>query len=125
MSFLGGIMKSVVNPMTLAQLAMGPAGWASIAAKAVMSAVAQQVIQKVGDQLGFASRGDQPCPAGRRCCCRRRERAKRIWGRGWRVRQTVSSNWSNADKFNFSPSEEGKLSRQADDMVDNLVKQLT
>lgn len=53
MSFLGGIMKSIVNPMSLAQLAMGPAGWASILAKAVISAVGQQVIQQIGQKLGL------------------------------------------------------------------------
>ena len=53
MSFLGGIAKSLVNPMTLAQLAMGPAGWASILAKAVISAVGQQVIQQLGQKLGL------------------------------------------------------------------------
>ena len=53
MSFLGGILKSVINPATLMQLAMGPAGWASLIAKAVVTAVAQQVIQKLGQQLGL------------------------------------------------------------------------
>lgn len=50
---LGGLLKSVVNPMTLAQLAMGPAGWASILAKAVISAIGQQVIQQLGQKLGL------------------------------------------------------------------------
>lgn len=50
---IGGLLKSVINPMTLAQLAMGPAGWASIAMKAVASAVIQQVIQQVGQKLGL------------------------------------------------------------------------
>lgn len=48
---IGGMLKSVINPMTLAQLAMGPAGWASILAKAVISAVGQQVIQQIGQKL--------------------------------------------------------------------------
>lgn len=50
---IGGMLKSIVNPMTLAQLAMGPAGWASILVKAVVSAVAQQVIQQIGQKLGL------------------------------------------------------------------------
>lgn len=49
---LGGIMKSVINPMTLAQLAMGPAGWASIAMKAVAQQIGTQLIQTVAQQLG-------------------------------------------------------------------------
>lgn len=53
MSFLSGIMKSIINPATLMQLAMGPAGWASIAAKAIGTAIAQQVIQQLGQSLGL------------------------------------------------------------------------
>jgi putative effector of murein hydrolase len=53
MSFLGGIMKSLVNPMSLMQLAMGPAGWASLAMKTIGSQIAMQVIQKLGQQLGL------------------------------------------------------------------------
>lgn len=54
MSFdIGGAFKSLINPMTLAQLAMGPAGWASLALKAIISAVGQQVIQQIGQQLGL------------------------------------------------------------------------
>jgi hypothetical protein len=50
---IGGFFKSLINPATLMQLAMGPAGWASIAAKAIMTAVVQQVIQKLAQELGL------------------------------------------------------------------------
>jgi hypothetical protein len=53
MGLLGGIMRSVINPMTLAQLAMGPAGWASLAMKTIGSAIAQQLIQQIGQRLGL------------------------------------------------------------------------
>ena len=53
MSFLSGILKSVINPATLFQLAMGPAGWVSLAVKTVISAVGQQVIQQLGQKLGL------------------------------------------------------------------------
>ena len=53
MGLLGGIMKSVVNPMSLAQIAMGPAGWASLAFKMMGSAIAQQAIQQIGQKLGL------------------------------------------------------------------------
>jgi hypothetical protein len=53
MSFLSGIMKSIINPATLMQLAMGPAGWASLAMKTIGTAIMQQVIQQVGRQLGL------------------------------------------------------------------------
>lgn len=47
------IARSLVNPLTLAQVAMGPAGWASILAKAVIQQVATQVIQKIGQEIGL------------------------------------------------------------------------
>lgn len=50
---IGGIFKSLVNPATLMQLAMGPAGWAQIAMKAIISAVGQQLIQVIGEKLGL------------------------------------------------------------------------
>lgn len=53
MSFLGNVMKSVINPATLLQVAMGPAGWASIAVRAIGTAIAQQVIQQLGQKLGL------------------------------------------------------------------------
>lgn len=50
---LGSVFSSVINPSSLAMLAAGPAGWAALAAKTVFSAVGQQVIQQVGQQLGL------------------------------------------------------------------------
>lgn len=55
MGLLGGVLKSVVNPMSLAQLAMGPAGWASILMKAAISQIGQQMIQQLGQQLNLPS----------------------------------------------------------------------
>lgn len=52
MGLLGGLTSSFINPMNLTMLAAGPAGWATLAAKTLMSAVGQQIIQQVGQQLG-------------------------------------------------------------------------
>lgn len=49
----GGIVNSIVNPSNLALAALGPAGWGTLAARTLMSAVGQQIIQKLGDQLGL------------------------------------------------------------------------
>ncbi|KHL25229.1 hypothetical protein PK98_00175 [Croceibacterium mercuriale] len=46
-------MKSVINPISLAQLTMGPAGWAALATRTLFSAIGQQVIQNLGQQLGL------------------------------------------------------------------------
>lgn len=53
MSLVGGLIRSVVNPATIGQLMMGPAGWASLAMRAVIQQVAAQVIQQVGQRLGL------------------------------------------------------------------------
>jgi hypothetical protein len=49
---IGGIFRSVLNPINLGQLAAGPAGWASLAMRAVVTNIAQSVIQRIGQQLG-------------------------------------------------------------------------
>lgn len=49
----GGVLNNVINPTNLAMLAMGPGGWAALAAKTLMSAVGQQVIQQLGEKLGL------------------------------------------------------------------------
>ena len=110
MSFLGGILKSVINPATLMQLAMGPAGWASIAMKAVISAVGQQVIQQLGQQLGLpqsiislaqnafsAASGGQGAP---------------------------SSIPQLAAQFGLSAMQEGQLQRSVDNAVNDMVSSL-
>ncbi|GAA0480598.1 hypothetical protein GCM10009096_23330 [Parasphingorhabdus litoris] len=53
MGLFSGILGSVINPMNLAQLAMGPAGWVSLGLRMVGSSIAQQVLQQVGQQLGL------------------------------------------------------------------------
>lgn len=50
---IGSIFSSIVNPSSLAMLAMGPSGWAALAAQTVFSAVGQQAIQQIGQQLGL------------------------------------------------------------------------
>ncbi|MEJ2408376.1 MAG: hypothetical protein P8Y48_03310 [Novosphingobium sp.] len=53
MSFLGGLSLPSINPLSIAQLAMGPAGWASLAASTMFSSFGQQVIQQLGSSLGL------------------------------------------------------------------------
>lgn len=128
MSFLGGIMKSVINPMTLAQLAMGPAGWASIAAKAIMSAVAQQLIQKIGEQMGLppaivnmAQQAFSAASGGAGGLGGALGGANAL-GRVGSIAEAASGI---AEQFNLSPSQAGKLEREfnsiADKSTDNLM----
>lgn len=53
MSFIDKLVSAALNPATLAQLAMGPAGWASLAVRTVGMAIAQEVLQQVGQELGL------------------------------------------------------------------------
>ena len=50
---IGGMFKSLVNPMTLAQLAMGPAsiGWASIAIAKMVCLMSQAAVQHGRQQV--------------------------------------------------------------------------
>jgi hypothetical protein len=106
MNMLGGIFKALVNPASLVQLAMGPAGWAQIAMKAVMQAVVQQVIQKVGQELGFP----QPIIDG----------AKNLAGQqmGGTGDLRAYGNTESAIATNIlsqaSPSAQGQIQRDAD-----------
>ncbi len=112
MSFdIGGLLKSVLNPATIAQLAMGPAGWASIAIKAVVSAVGKEVIQQLGQQLGLpqsvinmaqsaftAASGTQGMP---------------------------SSIGDLARQFNLSPMQQGQLQRTVDQITGDMATSLS
>lgn len=112
MSFLGGILKSVINPATLMQLAMGPAGWASIAAQTIGRAIAAQVIQQLGQSLGLpqsminlaqqaftSASGGNPLSIG----------------------QAVSQL---AEQFGLSPVEQGQLERAANNDANNMFEKL-
>ena len=112
MSFLGGIMKSLVNPMSLMQLAMGPAGWASLAMKTIGSAVAQQVIQKLGQELGL--------PQGLIGLAQNAfSAASGTQGMPKNVRDAVGFIASQA---NLSPSQQGQLTREMNNGVDSILK---
>ncbi|MEL7128807.1 MAG: hypothetical protein AAGK23_04610 [Pseudomonadota bacterium] len=50
---LGGILKSLFNPVNLASLAFGPAGWAALATRTLTNAIATEVIQRAGDLLNL------------------------------------------------------------------------
>lgn len=111
MSFLGGILKSVINPATLMQLAMGPAGWASIAMKAVVSAVGQQVIQQLGQQLGL--------PQSIISLAQSAFSAASGGGQG-----APNSIPQLAAQFGLSAMQEGQLQRSVDSAVNDMVSSL-
>lgn len=107
MGLLGGIMKSVVNPLSLAQLAMGPAGWAALATRTLFSAIGQQVIQNVGQQLGLP----QPMI----------DVAKATFTGGGVATGVRDAVAGLATPFNLSLTEQGVLERSANKMTNQLT----
>ncbi|TGX52225.1 hypothetical protein E5A73_15600 [Sphingomonas gei] len=112
LSSLGGI---ATNPLSLAQLAMGPAGWASLAARTLMSAVGQQVIQQLGEKLGLPQSTIDIAQGA--FCASMGDKAG--------VRQNVQEAIGNfAEGFNASPAEQGEANREVDDAINRMVSQM-
>ena len=112
---LGNVFGSMINPLSIAQLAMGPAGWASLAARAIFSAVGQQVIQQLGDKLGL--------PQGMI------DVAQGAFAAGMGDKNGVRQNIREAvdslgDQFNLSPFDRGQLERAANRDSGDLFEKL-
>jgi len=116
MGLFSGITSSLINPISLAQLAMGPAGWASLAMRTIGAAIAKEVIQQLGQQLGLpqgvinmaenafsAATGTMGGPAS--------------------IAEAVAGL---AQQFGLSPSQQGELTRAAQndsrDMFEKLAE---
>lgn len=114
MSLVGGLIRSVVNPATIGQLLMGPAGWASLAIRTIGAAVGQQLIQQLGQRLGLpqgvinfaqnafaAASGTQGMP------------------------QTIAGAVGQlAQQFNLSPAQQGALERSARNDLNSMLQDL-
>jgi hypothetical protein len=109
MGLLSGIMKSVINPVSIAQIAMGPAGWASLAARALFSAIGQQVLQNVGQRLGL------PQPM---IDLAKASFTGQVGGGANNVRDAIAGL---ATPFNLSLGEQGALQRSADQMTNQMT----
>jgi hypothetical protein len=116
MGFLGGIFKSLFNPLSLFKLAMGPAGWASLVMKTIGSQLAMNVIQRLGQQMGlpqsatnfalstFANTSGQP----------------------GLLQQPMSQVVRNVvDQLNLTPSQAGQLQRDLQNISDQSSDSLT
>lgn len=110
MGLFGAIGRALVNPMTLAQVAMGPAGWASLAVRTIGTAIGQQVIQQLGQRLGL--------PQGMISMAQNAfAAATGSQGGPLTIRDAVNQL---ADQFNLSPSQQGQLERTANQSFDNI-----
>lgn len=112
---IGGLLSSVVNPANIALAMTGPGGWAMIAAKTIGSAIGQQVIQALGDQLGLpqsitnlakhafaAASGTQGMPDT--------------------IRGAVAEL---AEQYGLSPAQQGQLQRAANEDAGTLFNKLS
>jgi hypothetical protein len=110
MSLLGGVFKSLINPMSLMQIAMGPAGWASLAMKTIGAQIAMNVLQQIGQKLGLP----QPMiDLGQAAFAN-------AAGMPGLARQNMSEAVSG---LGFSPRQQGELARAGDDAVNQIVQQ--
>jgi hypothetical protein len=50
---IGSLARSLVNPISIAQLALGPAGWASLAMRTLGPQLAMNLLQQVGQRMGL------------------------------------------------------------------------
>lgn len=114
MSFLSGIMSSVINPATLMQLAMGPAGWASLAARMIGSAIAQQVIQQLGQQMGLPQGMIDLAKTGFAA-------ASGTQGMPSTITEAVSQL---AEQYGLSAIQQGELSRAANTDANTMFEKL-
>ena len=110
----GGVMKNVINPTNLAMLAMGPGGWAALAARTLMTAVGQQVIQQLGDKLGLPQ-GAIDLAQGAFCAS---------MGDTQGVTQNLSEAVSQiGGQYGASPAEQGEAERNIQDTIRDIVNQ--
>ncbi len=50
---IGGLLRSVINPVNLVQIAMGPAGWAGLAMRTIGAQIGMNLIQQLGQKIGL------------------------------------------------------------------------
>jgi hypothetical protein len=116
MSFLSGILNSVINPATLLQLAAGPAGWASLAMRTIGTAIAQQVIQQLGQKLGLP-------PA---IINMAQQAFSAASGTGDLGQQTIGQAVNGiAKQFNMSPVQAGQLEQSANTSAEKITAKLS
>lgn len=112
---LGNVLSSVVNPTNIALLATGPAGWATLAAKTLMSAIGQQFIQQVGEQLGLPQSTI--------------DLGQSVFSSSVGDFQGAQANLQEAvqslgEQFGNSPLEIGEATRELDDMIAQMASSL-
>ncbi len=108
---IGGFLGSVVNPVSLMQLAMGPAGWASLAVRTLGAAIGQQVLQQLGEKLGL--------PQGVIDIAKSSFSAA-VGGAPASIADAVSTVGNGI----FSPAQQGAMTRELSQQAENIAEKL-
>ena len=115
MHIVNSLARSVINPTNLASLAMGPAGWASLAVRTLGTAIAKEVLQQLGQQLGLPQSVINLVQDGFSV-------ATGTVGGPASIAEAVASL---AQSFDLSPSQQGELQRTAEADSRDLFTQLS
>lgn len=112
---LGGIFRSVLNPINLAQLAMGPAGWASLAMRTLGPQIAMNLIQQLGQRMGLPQATIDLAQAA----------FANTMGQPGLVRQNINQAVNGfADQLNLRPTEAGQLRRELQSATDKSMSNM-
>lgn len=114
MSFIDGLVRSAVNPVNLAQLAMGPAGWASFVVRTMATAIGKELIQSLGQQLGVPQNFIDLAKNGLGAATGSLGGPDTINGA---VRDI-------AQRMGLSPAEQGNLGRQMREVLNDLISKI-
>jgi uncharacterized protein YPO0396 len=108
----GGIFGALLNVASL----MTPYGWAMQAAKMLLTAVGQELIQKLGDALSLPQ---SVIDAAQGALC---AAAGDMNGVQRNVREAVSAL---GEEMNFSPQQQGEMERTGNQALDDFISSLS
>lgn len=112
---LGGVFRAAFNPMSLLQVAMGPAGWASFAMQTIGSQIAMNAIQRLGSQLGLPQFAIDMVQANF---------ASSIGMPGLARQEMNQVIEGLTDQFNLSPRDQAGLERAAEFDINEFMQQM-
>ncbi|WP_379553671.1 hypothetical protein [Qipengyuania sp. DGS5-3] len=110
---LGGLARSLVNPVSLMQIAMGPAGWASLAMRTIGAQIGMNAIQQLGQRLGLPQPMIDMAQAS----------FAQSAGMPGLARQNIAEAVNGmADQFNLSPRDTAQLTSAATTDVNEIIE---
>ena len=112
---IGGIFKSLLNPVNLAMLAT-PAGWAKLALSVLGPQVGMAIIQKLGEKLGLPQSVISAAQSAFAAAIGRPDMVAQ------NLTQAAGSFAADmANQFNLPPAAEGRLARQLNSDMNRTV----